>query len=501
MTGSPAALAAHSRREYRLVLISLLFVVLFRSAIFVFWERSHFDADQAISGLMAKHLAERRALPVFFYGQSYMLAVEAWMAAPVFAIAGASVTALKLPLLAINMVIAWLLLRGFVREVGLRPLVAAAPALFFALAAPGTSARFLEANGGNVEPLLYVLLIWVLRDRPAWCGFVAGIGFLQREFTIYGVAALLLIEAIQGRLFTREGTRRTLNMFRVAAEVWLVIFWLKYLSSGAGPGTTLDAVYMPRDNVTELLNRVCLDLQAAATGFLHIVTVHWPILFGIEKLPLSTFGVLTSVSQGAWWSGIILTAMACTAVAGIGVALICRTSERLSGFCAYLILAALFSIVGYAVGKCGVIEFNYTRYELLSVLGIAGLSAWFLRVADAPWLRRSWLALAGVWFVVAAAPYTRLYREYLLHPPEDIRRHIIHALEARGDRFARADYWIAYPLTFLSNERIIVGSTDFVRILEYQELVDAQPQGVIRISRERCDGGRQIVPRVYLCEQ
>ena len=35
-------------------------------------EQSFFDSDQAIVGLMAKHLSELRAFPVFFYGQTYM---------------------------------------------------------------------------------------------------------------------------------------------------------------------------------------------------------------------------------------------------------------------------------------------------------------------------------------------------------------------------------------------------------------------------------------------
>src|SRR5215204_4094960 len=92
MTAPSPADAAGGRREYRSALLFVFLVVLFRSGVFVFWERSHFDADQAITGLMAKHLAELRAFPLFYYGQSYMLAVEAWLAAPVFAIAGASVT-------------------------------------------------------------------------------------------------------------------------------------------------------------------------------------------------------------------------------------------------------------------------------------------------------------------------------------------------------------------------------------------------------------------------
>jgi hypothetical protein len=52
-------------------------LVVVRSAVFVFAPASHFDSDQAVTGLMAKHLSELRALPLFWYGQTYMLGVEA----------------------------------------------------------------------------------------------------------------------------------------------------------------------------------------------------------------------------------------------------------------------------------------------------------------------------------------------------------------------------------------------------------------------------------------
>src|SRR5690242_7622220 len=110
-----------SSRGWRIVLAVAILLILIRSAVFVFWPESDFDSDQAVHGLMAKHISEGRAFPVFMYGQNYMLAVEAWLAAPVFLIAGVSVTALKLPLLMLNVVIAVLLLRIFSREVGLNP--------------------------------------------------------------------------------------------------------------------------------------------------------------------------------------------------------------------------------------------------------------------------------------------------------------------------------------------------------------------------------------------
>src|SRR6186997_2982914 len=105
------------RRVPRRIILAILFlVILGRSAVFVLAPESYFDADQAIVGLMAKHIAQLRAFPVFLYGQSYMLGVEAWLAAPLFLLFGVSATALKLPLLAMNIVIAVLLFTTFERE-------------------------------------------------------------------------------------------------------------------------------------------------------------------------------------------------------------------------------------------------------------------------------------------------------------------------------------------------------------------------------------------------
>ena len=194
------ATAFFRSRDSQIVLIVATLLIIARSAVFVFWPQSYFDSDQAIFGLMAKHLAEGRAFPVFMYGQTYILAVEAWLAAPFFVVAGASVAALKLPLLIINIAIAILLIRIFTREVGLTSGAALVATIFFVLPAPGTATKFLEASGGNVEPFLYVILIWLTRHRPNWCGLILGVGFLQREFTIYGLAALLTIEAAHGRI-------------------------------------------------------------------------------------------------------------------------------------------------------------------------------------------------------------------------------------------------------------------------------------------------------------
>ena len=54
------------------------------------------DSDEAIVGLMAKHILEGRGVPVFYYGQHYMGSFEALMVSGVFTLLGMSSAAVKL---------------------------------------------------------------------------------------------------------------------------------------------------------------------------------------------------------------------------------------------------------------------------------------------------------------------------------------------------------------------------------------------------------------------
>ena len=87
-----------------IVALVLLAAVVLRGVFFLRFDESYFDSDQAIVGLMAKHLLEGRAFPLFFYGQEYMLGVESWVMAPVFAVFGPSVFALRLTMVLLNAV-------------------------------------------------------------------------------------------------------------------------------------------------------------------------------------------------------------------------------------------------------------------------------------------------------------------------------------------------------------------------------------------------------------
>src|SRR6187399_2226588 len=122
------------RQEMAAAMAVAAALILFRSFVYLAYEQSFFDSDQAIIGLMAKHLAEGRALPLFYYGQTYMLGVDAWVAAPIFLIAGPTVAALHAATVLLNIATASVLLMMLAPEGGIRPFVALVPVSFFALA-------------------------------------------------------------------------------------------------------------------------------------------------------------------------------------------------------------------------------------------------------------------------------------------------------------------------------------------------------------------------------
>ncbi len=487
------------RRERRLAIAAAVVLVVWRSGVLVFWEQAQFDSDQAVFGLMAKHLAEGRAFPVFMYGQSYILAVQAWLAAPLFLLLGVSVTALKLPLLAISITVAVLLVRLFEREMGLRPALGLVAALPFILPAPGTAAHLLEASGGNLEPFLYVLLIWLARNRPVLCGAILGVGFLQREFTIYGLAALLCIRAAERALFTREGITRLGRLLLAAACVWLAVQGIHRFSSAAGPGTTIADLGTAPNNLRELAARMCVAPGTIAIGASRLVTQHWPQLLGTAPYPLSDFSIESAASQGWPWASLLPLAACGLALARIGAADRALNRRLATSIGGYLVVVGALSVGGYVAGRCGELSFYTMRYELLSLIGVVAIGAWFLRVEPSRRVAAIWMALVVCWTLSATVSHARLWREYLTEPPVAAKQQVMRALEQDGVRYGSADYWVAYYISFLSRERIILASSDFVRIRTYNDLVAQHAQEAVRISRTPCEGGRELVRRVYLC--
>lgn len=145
------------------------------------------NSDEATMGLAALHIARGEGFPVWFYGQQYMGTLEAYLAAPVFALAGGpSLLGLRLPTLALYLLFLLLSWRLTLRLTGDRWFGLLVVALL-ALGSDRIVKNQLIAGGGYPEMnaagvALAVLAVdlaagrsrWRLARWAAW-GFLAGL--------------------------------------------------------------------------------------------------------------------------------------------------------------------------------------------------------------------------------------------------------------------------------------------------------------------------------------
>ena len=223
----------------------------------------------------------------------------------------------------------------------------------------------------------------------------------------------------------------------------------------------------PSNNLLNLAERICVSPSTFLTGIGRIVSIHWPQLFGTSPQTLVHFGINSHEPPGMRGAGIILAVRHGTrrradrhpppegAALGSPVPISARTSRWPA--------SSRRSVTSWAAAG----QSALMRYDLLSILGAVGLSAWFLRAERSRTVAALWLVLIGTWSLVAAVPHGRLLAEYLRHPPVGPKILIARELQARGIRYGTADYWDAYYITFVTRERILLASSDSVRIPSY----------------------------------
>jgi len=152
------------------------------------------DADEAIVGLMGKHILEGRALPVFYYGQHYMGSFEAILAAGFFKLFGISNVVLKMVPFCFSLVLVYVLY-----ELGLQAggrLAARLAALFCAIPSSALVTWSAMARGGYIEVIVLgayamLLMCWWLRaemisiQRGFFIWLVIGFGWWVYNQIIY----------------------------------------------------------------------------------------------------------------------------------------------------------------------------------------------------------------------------------------------------------------------------------------------------------------------------
>ena len=495
--GTDRASTRQYRRELWAALAIAFALVVARSWVFTAYEDAAFDSDQAVTGLMAKHVSEGRAFPLFMYGQPYLLSVEAWLAVPVFWLLGPTVAALRTTLVLINLAIAALVIVGLHQQAGLRPMLALTAALFFCLAPPFLSLQLLEAGGGNILPLLYVLLLWFLRRHPAWFGLVLGVAFLTREFTMVAVPVVVLLTMRSGGVRARDAWRAGAAAATAFVLVLGVVYGAQRFSDPSGPGTRGEgAIGSAGSQFVNLGNRATFtvaDLPGRIRAFV------------VERMPELLGGRNTPSPVGEWgreWVALVLGLGAAAGLLRMAVIAL-RARRRATGeqrprdsFAWYLIGVGIAAAAVYVIARPA--DAVIHRYFLLAVYIPMGFTALWLIHEPTRSLRAAIVAAVFAWAGAAAVEDWRLLETHASGSQRNLTREIADALEARGVRVAAANYWRAYKITFLTRERVRIASEDYVRIDEYQKLAEAEGDRLLHLRDRPCPGG-EPVGTMYLC--
>ncbi|MBN1558028.1 MAG: glycosyltransferase family 39 protein [Lentisphaerae bacterium] len=443
------------------------------------------DGDEAVLGLMARHLAQGKALPLFFYGQNYGFSLlEAGTAAGLFALFGSSTAVLKLAMLLL-----WCL-GGLFLVLSVRDYVSRSAAAIAALLLASCPAWFLwsmKARGGYISAfLLCHLTIWL----------TARLGGMPRG---RGAVAAL----IGGNLI----------LVYLCQPLWLAGL-LPFLFLGLGRWTRRDYAWIGAGALAAAVAGVWLKARAG--------TYYDPGLFGyvdagagLAALPervRTAFGGSYYLGRpvdsgwavraaGAVWAGLFVLA------AAAAVWKIAR--RRISGFALCCLIGMTAPVLLSAVSDSPLFGYRY-------LLPAPGFLVMLLarEWADARGRRRSLLQAAGGLAVLsglAAAPYFAGFPydggegETALTQEAALGR-LIDELEERGIGHVYClDPSLQWNLMFASGERILARWKEPEdRCPGYPRAVDralraGRPAAIVG-KRRQLAGVRENLREVAVCE-
>ena len=136
--------------------------------------------------------------------------------------------------------------------------------------------------------------------------------------------------------------------------------------------------------------------------------------------------------------------------------------------------------------------FPVVRYFHLALLLPIGCFAAFMVWESSTRLRTAAIVVFVLWGTANFVDNLRVIRSAYANPVPDPHRELTEFLLSHQIRYARANYWDAYVIDFLSRERITVGSWGPARIPEYEDRVDEHRDAMVNIERTPCEGQLRV---------
>ncbi|MEV7326829.1 hypothetical protein [Micromonospora sp. NPDC093244] len=435
------------------------------------------NSDEATMGLAALHISRGEGFPVWFYGQQYMGTLEAYLAAPVFALAGGpSLFGLRLPTLALYVLFLLLTWRLTLRLTGDR-WFGLLVVVLLALGSDRVVKNQLIAGGGYPEmnaagAALAVLAVDLAAGRPGWrparwaaWGFLAGLMLWVDPLVLpYVVATGVVLVG-----FCRRELRGAAGALLGAAAVL-----------GAAP-LLLHSLSTGRNPVHAVLTAGGADASAGWADRLH-----GGLLLG-PSLGMGFCAPGRCATWQLWWSYALPVLLVVAAVtAWWTMRRRTGTEFRVAGAIRLaLVLAAVATLVAYTVSSAaGRTPVESSRYLSCLLLSLPAL-LWpvWTALRDGPRIARpvAVVLLAATLGTATYATWQEARTAPASRAAEARHDELVATLGDLGVRHVRAGYWTCNRLTFASDERIVCAVVDdtlrqgFDRYPAYRREVDAAP--------------------------
>jgi dolichyl-phosphate-mannose-protein mannosyltransferase len=454
------------------------------------------NSDEATMGLMAMHITDGRAFPVFMDGQSYMGTAEAYLAAGLFWVFGPSLVALRIPMLLMFLVFLVAIYVLARRLYGTQ--VALVSVGVLTLGSREMYGHELVAQGAVPETLLAGTLLLLLGHRlletadhdgraarRQWLLAGWGAAAMLGLWSTVLVAPFVVTSAV---LLCLAGRRRPASVpvgawalgggLLVGAVPWLLHDLTRPFSQSSvaavvgmytSGGTGLNGARSP-GLVSQVTNTVTTSL-AYVSGGSAIAHPHSPpawyagtpgswhpptdsamaTLWGVALIVLWAAGVTGTVRMLRYHR--IAVRQESADDSGRGAVERARLHGRLA-----MLAAAGLTVAAFAASATpGVSPANNIRYIIGALVATPAVMGplWRLRSAVPKvgrLLRPAVLAFVALTLVIGTA---QAYRDAAHSSGEDASRQLITALRQRGITHIYGGYLDCNRLTFISDEEII----------------------------------------------
>jgi hypothetical protein len=431
------------------------------------------DSDEAVVGLMARHVLDGE-LTTFFWGQGFGGTQEVLLTAPVFAVAGSSWLALRLVPIVLSGIAALVVWRVGRRTIG-EPAAVVAACLAW-IWPPFVVHQLTHQLGFYAGGVLYSALLLLLglrlveqpsRPRAAIFGLVVGLALWQ--------SAQVLPVAVGVVLWT---------LWRQPA--WLRQAWVAVLCAAVG---ALPAIVWNVRHDWGSLESTISDTTSYEHRLRIFVSPLLPMLLGL-RTPFTQERLLPAA----------VTLLVLVVLAGLFAYGAYRSRHRTASL--LYVVAAVFPFV-YALAPQTLLSAEPRYLVVLSPVVVLLVA----QLATSYWRGALVLAVALAVSVVTLERMEDHARAVAPQPPKAPRElaPLISTLDDLGLDRVYADFWLAYRLTFDTDERIVAAQNKlervavvdgraiparhpFIRHRPYERAVEAAPHGFVFFRSALAEG-------------